>query len=131
MNEVTKNPEEMSAHDKAGKSETPVANRQARDVPDGYRQGLITAITVLLGFSLAFLRYWGLEASGHWTLWSVISIGTLVTAVMLQLIALFRSLRLDDVREREYRKTVRWFIASAYALLLGMLSALIEASTTY
>ena len=38
-----------------------------RSPPPGYRQGLITAITVLLGFSLAFLRFWGLEAAGQWT----------------------------------------------------------------
>jgi len=55
-------------------------------VPDGYRQGLITAITVLLGFSLSFLRYW-------------------------------------------YRKTVRWFICSAIALLVGLSLALVEYST--
>jgi hypothetical protein len=39
--------------------------RQPSSVPQGYRQGLITAITVLLGFSLAFLRSWGFEASGE------------------------------------------------------------------
>ena len=41
--------------------------RERRSPPPGYRQGLITAITVLLGFSLAFLRFWGLEAAGQWT----------------------------------------------------------------
>lgn len=34
--------------------------RHHRSVPQGYRQGLITAITVLLGFSLTLLRYWSL-----------------------------------------------------------------------
>jgi len=29
----------------------------AQTVPTGYRQGIITAITVLLGFSLAFWRF--------------------------------------------------------------------------
>ena len=36
-----------------------------RRVPDGYRQGLITAITVLMGFSLAFVRFWSFEAAGQ------------------------------------------------------------------
>ena len=35
--------------------------------PQGYRQGLVTAITVFLGFSLSFLRFWGIESPGHWT----------------------------------------------------------------
>ena len=101
---------------------------EPRPLPIGYRQGLITAITVLLGFSLTFLRFWGFEAPGQWTLQSVTSTGISILAVLLQLVALYRSLRLEDDDEREYRKTVIWFIASAVALLLGFLLALVESS---
>jgi hypothetical protein len=104
------------------------SGRHPRAVPEGYRQGLITAITVLLGFSLAFLRFWGFEAPGQWTLQSVLSTGTSILAVLLQLVALYRSLRLEDQREDQYRKTVRWFLASAVALLLGLLLAVVEFS---
>src|SRR5215831_11692620 len=97
-------------------------------LPLGYRQGIITAITVLLGFSLAFFRFWGLEAPGKWTVRSAISTGTLVIAIFLQIIALFRSLRLEDDAESEYRKTVSWFIASAAVLILGVLFAVVESS---
>lgn len=97
-----------------------------RLLPQGYRQGLITAITVLLGFSLTFFRFWGFEAPGKWTLRSVISTGTLVVAIVLQIIALFRSLQPEDDAEDEYRKTVKWFIASAIALALGLLFAVVE-----
>ena len=38
--------------------------REHRSLPQGYRQGIITAITVLLGFSLALFRFWGFEAPG-------------------------------------------------------------------
>lgn len=102
------------------------AGSQASGVSGAYRQGLITAITVLLGFSLAFLRFWSFEAPGHWTWPSATSTGTSILAVVLQVIALFRSLRLEDNDEREYRKTVRWFIASAIVLLIGFFVALVE-----
>jgi hypothetical protein len=72
------------------------APEQRRPLPEGYRQGLITAITVLLGFSLAFFRFWGFETSGEWTARSLIAAGTLIIAVLLQIVALFRSLRLED-----------------------------------
>ena len=36
-------------------------------------------------------------------------------AVVFQLVALIRALRIEDQYEDEYRKTVRWFIASAFA----------------
>jgi len=106
----------------------PDTDRRPRPVPAGYRQGLITAITVLLGFSLAFLRFWGFEAPGQWALRSAVSTGTSLLAVGLQLVALFRALRLEDEDEKEYRKTVMWFIASAIALVLGLLFAVVEFS---
>jgi hypothetical protein len=89
----------------------PTPERQHRPLPQGYRQGIITAITVLLGFSLALFRFWGLEAEGEWTLRSIIAAG------------LFRSLRLEDDDPNEYRKTVVWFTTSAVVLLVGLLFA--------
>jgi NO-binding membrane sensor protein with MHYT domain len=100
-----------------------------RPTPPEYRQGLITAITVLLGFSLAFLRFWGLEAAGQWTGRSLLSTLTLVLAVVLQIVALFRSLRIEDNDEREYRQTVRWFIGSAAVMLLALLLTMVESAT--
>jgi hypothetical protein len=104
----------------------PVVERQRKPLPQGYRQGIITAITVLLGFTLGFFRFWGFESPGHWTLRSFIPATTLVTAVVLQIIALFRALNVADDDEHEYRKTVKWFIASAVVLLVGMILALVE-----
>ena len=106
----------------------PSADAHDRSIPQGYRAGIITAITVLLGFSLAFLRFWGFEAPGKWTVRSVISTGIVVIAVALQIFALFRSLRVEDDEVGEYRKTVAWFIASAVVLLVGLLLAVVEFS---
>ena len=47
-----------------------------RSIPEGYRAGIITAITVLLGFSLALFRFWGFEAPGDWTLRSIVAAAT-------------------------------------------------------
>ncbi len=108
---------------------TPKARPTPKIVPPGYRQGVITAITVLLGFSLTFWRFWGFESPGRWTPRSILAALPLVVAVCLQIVALFRSLRIEDDEVPEYRKTVRWFIASAVALLLGLLIAIIDAGS--
>ena len=97
-------------------------------VPDGYRQGLITAITVLLGISLAFFRFWGFESSGDWTPRSIVATATLVASVILQIVALIRSLRLEDQDPAQYRTTVRWFTASTVVLLIGLSIAVISFS---
>ncbi|MGE5793136.1 MAG: hypothetical protein ACM36B_10640 [Bacteroidota bacterium] len=104
---------------------TPPPAPSGAPLPEGYRQGIITAITVLLGFSLAFFRFWTFEAPGEWTARSIVVTTTLVAAVILQIVALFRSLRLEDNSAAEYRKTVAWFIASAVVLLLGFFFAVI------
>jgi hypothetical protein len=111
--------------DDPARQPAPTPPREHRPLPQGYRQGIITAITVLLGFSLAFFRFWGFEASGEWTPRSIIAAGTLVVAILLQIVALVRSLRLEDDDPNEYRKTVRWFTTSAVVLLIGLLIATI------
>jgi hypothetical protein len=92
-------------------------------LPVGYRQGLITAITVLLGFSLAFLRFWGFEAPGEWTPRSIAPTAALIVSVLLQVMALIRSLRLEDEEPNEYRKTVKWFTASVVVMLITIVAA--------
>ncbi|MGH8182404.1 MAG: hypothetical protein ACREPH_01945 [Rhodanobacteraceae bacterium] len=96
-------------------------------VPWGYRPGIITAITVFLAFSLAFLRYWGFEAPGPWRRYSVFSACMMAVSVLLQLVALFRSLRLEDVQPAVYRVTVRWFVVAVAVMMIGVLLAAFEA----
>jgi hypothetical protein len=96
-------------------------------LPQGYRQGFITAITVMLGFNLAFLRFWGFEASGVWTTTSFVAAVGLTLALVLQIVALVRSLRVEDDEPAEYRITVRWFVASV--VVLG--GALVGAAVVY
>ena len=54
----------------------------------------------------------------------------MLIAIALQLVALFRSLRLEDDNPVEYRRTVVWFLVSALALVLGLLIAAFELSGT-
>jgi heme A synthase len=92
-------------------------------LPAGYRQGIISAITVLLGFSLLFLRYWNFEAEGEWTLASLVATILLALAIVLELVALWRSLQPRDDDEAEYQITLRWFLASIVILLVSLLLA--------
>jgi len=110
----------MTGDDEPKSEPMPSPERQRTPLPPGYREGIITAITVLLGFSLAFFRFWGFEAEGHWSSGSVFAASILIVAVVMQIIALFRSLRIADDDEIEYRKTVGWFVASAVVLFSGV-----------
>jgi len=100
-------------------------------LPNGYRQGVISAITVLLGFSLLFLRYWNFEADVGWTAASILATLLLALAIVLQLVALWRSLLPRDDDEPVYQVTLRWFLASIIALLAGVLLAGLTASHVF
>lgn len=99
-----------------------------RTLPDGYRSGLIIAITVFLGFSLAFLRFWAFEAPGAWTVRAILVTGALAIAIALEIYALFRALRVADHEPPEYARTVAWFIASTIVLLVGLTLAAVVLS---
>ncbi len=100
----------------------------ARYTPDGYRAGIITAISVLVGFSLAFLRYWGFEAPGSWSWHFVISTALMLVSMLMQLIALFRSLQVEDHEIPHYRVTVRWFVWGVVVMVAGLVFAAAEVS---
>jgi hypothetical protein len=96
-----------------------------RPLPAGYRQGIVSAITIFIGFSLAFLRFWAFEAPGHWSWRSVVVTAILVVPILLEIYVLFRSLRVEDDDETEYATTIRWFIISVGAMLLAIICAAI------
>ena len=92
-------------------------------LPQGYRQGIITAITVLFGFTLAFLRFWGFEAEGEWTYKSFTAAIGFTLALLLQVAALVRSLRVEDDDVAHYRVTVRLFVMSAVVVVVNLIIA--------
>jgi hypothetical protein len=97
-------------------------------LPVGYRQGILTAITVLLGFSLAFVRFWGFEIPGAWTWLDVASALVVGAGTAIQLYALFRSLKLADDRPAHYQITVRYFLAGVLVAMLGIFAAIVSSA---
>lgn len=104
-------------------SPDPVGKDHGRPLPQGYRQGVITAITVMLGFSLYFLRFWGLEAAGDWTLVTFLAAIPIFLSIACLFVALWRSLQVADDSEPVYRVTLRWFFWGVVLACVGVLAA--------
>lgn len=109
-------------------SEEPRQKQQRTPLPIGYRQGIITAITVLLGFSLLFMRYWNFELPGTWTVSALLAALLMALSILLQMITLWRSLQVKDDDETEYGKTLRWFLSSAVTLMCGVILSFLSYS---
>lgn len=101
---------------------------QQTSIPSGFRAGVITAITVVLGFSFLFLRSWTFELPGEWDVSSVIAGILLLLAIVLELVALWRALQPKDELVVEYRLTLRWFLASIVVLLVSLVIAALSYS---
>jgi hypothetical protein len=96
-------------------------------LPQGYRQGLVTAITVFLGFSLSFIRFWNFETAGEWTRTGAAAAVVVAAGIVVQLVALLRSLGLEDDEPAHYTVTVRCFFAGIVVVVVGVLIATIAA----
>ena len=103
---------------------------ERKALPAGYRQGIITAITVFIGFSLSFLRYWAFEAPGDWTPRSIGALVIMLIPICAQIHALYRALLVEDDDEHTYRITVRWFVWSVSGMLFSVCLAAIVISGT-
>ena len=99
-----------------------------KPLPNGYHQGLVTSITIFIGFSLAFLRFWAFEAPGDWTVRSVLATAVLALPIAVETYALFRALRVANDDEVEYAITVRWFLASVIATFVAVVFAAVVLS---
>jgi hypothetical protein len=98
-------------------------------LPPGYREGVLTAITVFIAFSLGFLKYYSLEAPGRWTWLGVVTVTPMAIGLLLQLIALFRALDVRDDAVERYRRTIRYFLWGVVAIIVGVvLSIVIDAT---
>ncbi len=113
----------MNESSKKTDLEVPFPPERQPCLPSGYRSGIITAITVVLGFSLLFLRSWVFELPGEWTTSGVVAAVLLVIAIVLQLVSLWRSLQPEDEIATEYRLTLRWFMTSTAFLLISLITA--------
>jgi hypothetical protein len=109
-------------------TESPHSQRPRVPLPAGYRPGIITAITVLLGFSLLFFRYFDFELPGKWTVSSAIASILMALSILLQFVTLWRSLQVKDDDEAEYAITLRWFRYSAIVLIVSLALAGLSAS---
>ena len=121
----------MTAHDETKSEASPSPERERTPLPQRYRQGTVTAITVLLGFFTNLLPLLGLRGGGRVDPRSVFVTSILIVSVIMQIIALFRSLQIADDEEIEYGKTVGWFVASAVVLFIAVLIAVVVFSGVF
>ncbi len=88
-----------------------------------FRNGSLTAISVVLGFSLSFLNRWA-GLPGAWTLSDLIAVVAISVGILLQVVAVALLLGVGSLALRRYNRAVRFFLIGLAFVAIGVAFAI-------
>jgi hypothetical protein len=98
------------------------AAQQAR-IDSTFRNGSLTAIGVVVGFSLGFLSRWA-AAPGEWYNADLVAVGAITLGIALQIKALADMLSVRSLVLKRYNRSVRIFMAGVVLVAGGVVIAI-------
>jgi hypothetical protein len=105
-------------------SKDEILRPESRFMTDTQRNGTITAIGILMGFSLSF-TYQVTSLPGNWTYYAFILMILPVVGVLIQLQALWRILQIPVVAAAEHKSISGWFVVGFALVLAGFLCKIV------
>jgi len=109
-------------------SETPRMTPE-RITPE-FRNGSLTAISVLVGFSLSFLSRWA-GTPGKWHAPDLIAVTLIVAGSVLQIWALGAMLFVSSMEIANYERAIRFFLIGLAFVAAGVALALLGEITGF
>ena len=94
-----------------------------------YRQPMVTAIGIILGFVLGFTGKWATEPVAETQITDYIVISGLLLSIVLMITALFRILNNNfptDTVAKYYRKTLMIFITGLSLAFIGVIVSIFQ-----
>jgi len=88
-----------------------------------FRNGSLTAISVIVGFSLSFLNRWAAEP-GSWEIYDLAAVAAIVVGIVLQLSSLASLLSVRSLLLGNYVRAVRLFLIGLAAVSIGVALAI-------
>jgi hypothetical protein len=100
----------------------PVESEEQQRVDSTFRNGSITAIGVVVGFSLGFLSRWS-ALPGEWMQTDLVSVASITLGLALQVKALADLLLVSSLQLKRYNRSIRFFLAGLILVGLGVVFA--------
>jgi hypothetical protein len=91
-------------------------------VDSTFRNGSITAIGVVVGFSLGFLSRWS-ALPGDWSATDLVSVALITLGLALQVKSLADLLLVTSLELKRYNRSIRYFLAGLILVGLGVVFA--------
>jgi|HubBroStandDraft_4_1064222.scaffolds.fasta_scaffold501047_1 hypothetical protein len=89
-----------------------------------FRNGSLTAVSVLVGFSLSFLSHWA-GTPGKWHVADLIAVTLIIIGIGLQVWALASMLFVSSLIAEKYTRAIRLFLAGLAIVALGIAAAIV------
>lgn len=96
--------------------------REEQRVDSTFRNGSITAIGVVVGFSLGFLSRWA-ALPGDWEHSDLASVALITLGLALQVKALADLLLVSSLQLKRYNRSVRFFLSGLVLVGIGVVFA--------
>ncbi len=108
-----------------------MSDREAprRDIEAVFRNGSVTVVGVLAGFSLTFLTAWAANPL-PWQLHDLFGIVPLAVGIVFQLISLAALLRPDSLIRDRYDRAIRIFLIGLVLVSIGVAAAIVADAVT-
>jgi hypothetical protein len=110
-------------------ADEPNTSESARIHPE-FRTGSLTAISVLVGFSLSFLSRWA-GTPGKWHAADLFAVALIVTGSALQIWALGALLFVSSMVMANYERAIRIFLTGLAIVTVGVAIALLGEITGF
>jgi hypothetical protein len=104
-------------HTVPGKDAVPAAGAERIDAT--FRNGSLTAISVVVGFSLSFLNRWA-GLPGAWHADDLAAVAFITVGIVAQIIALARMLFVSSLVRSRYESNLRIFLFGLALVALGV-----------
>jgi len=100
----------------------PVEGDEQKRIDSTFRNGSITAIGVVVGFSFSFLSRWA-ALPGDWEHSDLVSVALITLGLALQVKALADLLLVSSLQLKRYNRSVRFFLSGLVLVGIGVVFA--------
>lgn len=101
----------------------PLSEPKRPGIDATFRNGSLTAISVVLGFSLSFLNRWA-GLPGPWSLDDIAAVAAISGGIAVQIVAVVLLLRPGSLVLRRYERAIRVFLTGLILVALGVVLAI-------
>ncbi|MET0606978.1 MAG: hypothetical protein ABWZ80_11015 [Beijerinckiaceae bacterium] len=108
--------------DEAAPTREASARTPAPKIDSTFRSGSLTAIGIMVGFSLGFLTRWA-GVPGGWSGADYVALACMTPGIALQIVSLAMLLSVDSLELERYNRLVRIFLAGLILVAIGVLLA--------